>query len=138
MTLYIPPELQSQMQSAAGIAGLSVSEWVRFVVTEYIEKRYEPQELFDPEDSPLMQDLILQRLDKFIFDYQIMKERLEMLKQAQKDTQSTIETLIKDNPEAFKMSDEQVKTLMEFGKATMEKMQESVTKQVEAKVKKKK
>jgi uncharacterized protein (DUF1778 family) len=138
MTLYIPPELQTQIQAAASVEGLSVSEWVRLVATASLEKKFDPQELnTEVEETPIMQDLILQRLDKFIFDYQIMKERLELIKSTQEDIQKKIEDVLKDNPGIFTMSEEQLKALMEFGKTMVDTTKEAVNKKLSENAKRK-
>jgi hypothetical protein len=138
MNLYIPIELQQQMHVAASRAGVSVSEWVRVIVSDYIEKKYAPDELYDPEESPLLQDIIIQRLDKFIFDYQLLRERLTMIQNAQKELQADIQERLKNNPELLKFSEEDLAKLMKVGELFIDKAKESVDKQVEARRKRKK
>lgn len=77
-------------------------------------------------------------MDKFIFEYQILRERLSVFEAAQKDMELKMKEKLKNNPDLFKLSEEQLTQLLKVGELFMGDVQEAVDKQIKARVKKKK
>jgi metal-responsive CopG/Arc/MetJ family transcriptional regulator len=130
--LFLPVSLHDELKQIAEIDSTSVSEVVRFAITQYINRRTkDEQHLEEVAEPPMMEDLILQRLDKFVAEYRIMKERLDLIRAVTEEQAKSVQEFIKNNPELLKMSEPQIEAFTNFAKVFLEQTQDSIKKRIE-------
>jgi hypothetical protein len=146
MTLYVPIPLQQDMHRIAAKSNVSVSEWVRLVVVDYLDKHYSPKEVFDPEkveveaaEPMIMQDVIIQRMDRFFSDYQILRDRLELMKAAQDEMLKKSQEMVQANTDLIsKLPPEAMNALLEMAHTLLATTQETAQKHLDKRNKTKK